>query len=400
MATHESQEIREGVIALVSHPISLTFIRQPLERLDGWSPEGWLESFALADSEGLANWYVHRVQSTGVGCPQHLLDSQRAKVNTAKMWAKFQAVLSTDAQTALQKANIDCRVYKGVALARALYGDATLRNSNDIDILVAPQNLKAAVVALKNIGFETSLDDRWLEHAQFLQGAREMQLSSMNDSFTIDLHWRLMCNWNGVGPVSEAELFSPGQPQLILGAVTLPWFTPSTLFRLQLAHVITSSWFGLKTFVDLAHVFDTLDEAAQFDVVQACKERGCIGALWASLQVLNKVFGRDTAAIAATCEPVRKTLPRWRNFANTASTRLLTCQSSAPESMDIVRAAWHSRTRRTVIWQLLQRMWTPTVFDYTEIGPSTTFPTRVGRTLFRHLKKSSPISKRRIDIRS
>lgn len=389
LAPHSTQRIRDSVIALVSFPISQYMPTTLAQHFASWSLQDWVDSFTLADNEGLANWYLHRVDILLDGnCPGDLLGAQRAKTNAAKVWAKFQAVLSTDVYYALQKAKIDSRVYKGVALAKAIYGDATLRNSSDIDILVAPKDLRAAVQALKSTGFETPLDERWLEHPQFLQGAREMQLSSMHDSFTVDLHWRLMCNWNGVGPVSEDELFSGVAPELMLAHASLPWFAPSTLFRLQLAHVISSSWRGLKTFVDLAHVFDNLDVAAQIDVVQICRQRGCSDALWAALGVLQAIFGRDAPSMAAMCQPPVGDIRRWSLFADECCAMLRTRPSSAPTSMEIARIAWQTRSHWTVSWQVLQRLWTPTVFDYIKIDPGARFSARMGRAALRHFRKN------------
>jgi hypothetical protein len=89
---------------------------------------------------------------------------------------------------ALAQAGIPASALKGPLLGEALYGDPGRRLSSDIDLLVAPDDLNAAVEVVRSLGYGAPLDHvqgDGLPLLHFVLVHEQGQLPS------IELHWRV-----------------------------------------------------------------------------------------------------------------------------------------------------------------------------------------------------------------
>ena len=80
------------------------------------------------------------------------------------------------------EAGVDYVVFKGSQIAEDLYGEAFLRPSADIDVLVAEKDRRRAAEALLAAGFE--------HHPQAL--GPDYQIAFLGQGTPIDLHWHVM----------------------------------------------------------------------------------------------------------------------------------------------------------------------------------------------------------------
>jgi hypothetical protein len=88
----------------------------------------------------------------------------------------------------LEDEGIPVVVLKGPQLAERLYGDVGLRASNDVDLLVAPEDFHAAAHALEPHGYRCRKKAPWIGDLPLF----EMSLEPLDDwRPPIDLHWRL-----------------------------------------------------------------------------------------------------------------------------------------------------------------------------------------------------------------
>jgi Uncharacterised nucleotidyltransferase len=119
-------------------------------------------------------------------CPSH---SQGDKSEVLRSVARSMAVdlKSAEALTALSKASIRAILLKGPSFARWLYEDENLRTYRDSDLLVAPDNVEAAVAVLAALGFEDR--SRATPHGRPLHAR---PLIRDQDGASIDLHESLI----------------------------------------------------------------------------------------------------------------------------------------------------------------------------------------------------------------
>ncbi len=91
-------------------------------------------------------------------------------------------------QAALGKAGIRSAELKGSALAEAIYGDMGRRLSNDIDLLLAPQDMGGAIEIVRDFGYGAPSDHvegRGLPRLHFVLAHEHGELPP------VELHWRV-----------------------------------------------------------------------------------------------------------------------------------------------------------------------------------------------------------------
>lgn len=270
---------------------------------------------------------LHHAAKQAPGRLDRLAEVTHPAAAKAGILSAWQATLTGDMWQLLDRAGIPARMFKGAALAAWLHGDARVRNSCDIDELVPPAHVPAALRALLADGWTLPWHLR-PEHftPTVLALYREVPLSNFGGTFQLDLHWQLLNRWND--PVLDAAELLPSAtaatattaaestfdgPCLLIGQARLPWFTPDLIWRLALSHVVSSDWLGLRPWMDLALVSDRLTDAdwAAVRHASATEPTGGLRAAMAVAEgVLSAVFSRTVpAGFTADCA-VPLALPR------------------------------------------------------------------------------------------
>ena len=122
----------------------------------------------------------------------------------------------------LQQAGIEALVLKGAALAQWLYPAPYLRESSDVDLLLANrEQALAAVAALASLGYAMPFTPTRFRH--------ELSCGSADGRLDLDLHWALS-DW----PALERL---PDYPALAADAVALPGLAPGAR-GLDAAHAL------------------------------------------------------------------------------------------------------------------------------------------------------------------
>jgi hypothetical protein len=124
--------------------------------------------------------------------PERASDGFAAAVEQALVAGRRQGALlqlvSQRAMAALAEAGIRSSALKGPLLGEALYGDLGRRLSGDIDLLVAPEQLRAAVEAVRALGYGAPVDPVQecglpLLHFELVHERGELP--------PVELHWRI-----------------------------------------------------------------------------------------------------------------------------------------------------------------------------------------------------------------
>jgi len=168
----------------------------------------------------------------------------------------------------LAGAGIRSMMVKGPALALLAFGDPTLRESQDIDLLIDDARVRDADRLIRQAGYERVIPNSDLSDFQFRTYQRlqcQFAYDSREFGVTQELHWRLTSN-PLLLPLDEAALWSRPEPLIVAGEkfATLP---DEELFLYLCAHGGGHMWFRLKWIVDIAALLsgiraDTLDRIA------------------------------------------------------------------------------------------------------------------------------------------
>lgn len=233
-----------------------------------------------AERHGVEGQLLRYAERSGVEVP-----GLRARVHSTLARHQRALVELQEAQEALAGACVDVLVVKGPALACGVYASPELRSYVDLDLLVAPTELGAAVRALESHGFAL-LDANWPLISS--RGLRELRLSGPLGG-AVDLHWSLS---------SLAGSSPPPFPQLLATARavsteevdmrTLSW--ADSVVHVA-AHAADSGGHRLVWLTDLWALLGSLDRDVVGHLVSAAHAWAALPALHLMLARAERVLG-------------------------------------------------------------------------------------------------------------
>ena len=211
-------------------------------------PLNWQRLTALTNRHrvpGLVYDALHRIGTD----KNVLLDSglfsltQRAKVESLAMSAETARL-----QAQFEAARVPALILKGTAIGALAYGDATIKQSWDIDLLTRPETALAAKRLLSELGYTmshpASFDEAQFE--TFVRFAKEATFVNAA-GVPVELHWRLIDSPSSLGRADPFE-----RPR----DVDIPGGKVRTLEdHLQLAYLAyhgqSHGWSRLKSIADV-----------------------------------------------------------------------------------------------------------------------------------------------------
>ena len=161
--------------------------------------------------------------------------------------------LALEARTALEQEGLRALVLKGPALAMQTTGVARGRGGGDLDLLVAPEDLPAAVALLEGLGFHRpagmfprQLNSFWGHYARW--SGHELNLERPG-SPCLDLHWAL----NTVrAPMPPFAVLWQTRQAVNLNGRAVPTLSLQHAFRHSCLHAASDQWMNLHHLLDIA----------------------------------------------------------------------------------------------------------------------------------------------------
>lgn len=201
--------------------------------------------------------------------------------------------------------------FKGPVLAGAAYGDISLREFVDLDIIVDGDSYSQSREVLRDRGYEvrhkTLSGDRLtsVQETLIVEFGREAEFVHESDSLAVDLHWRFLPRRSAF-PVAFEDAESRRESVAVAGS-TLPALSTTDALLLLAVHGTRHCWRHLRETCDLAALVRAQDVDWE-GVVRRAEEGGCRRRLGVGLQlarellncpvpesVVSRVIGADPA---------------------------------------------------------------------------------------------------------
>ncbi len=233
----------------------------------------------------------------GLTVPEPVRRQLRELSDACRIRAMQHCLLLTEVLKGFNREGIPVMPLKGLVLSLALYGDVGLRQSSDIDLAVAQEDLKRAQACLETAGWIADPAISRLSPRQwesFLCNEHHINFKHSRTRRILELHW---CNyWE-----------TPRD--------TIAWWNRSTQSVWQgcSIHVMSSGdqtlylcrhggmdvWSSAKLLGDLAraHFLGLLDWEAALDEARKSDQEN---VLFAALSLLNKVYGLQLPELPGT----------------------------------------------------------------------------------------------------
>ena len=219
--------------------------------------------------------------------PEPLLSKLRDRALVASKKSFRRVVETIRLTTELQRFDIDVRILKGVALSIHAYGDATLQDSIDIDLLVPVAQVFDAEKVLLQCGYR-----RIVPHARLtprriswvLNHAHHFVFAHSQSRDPVELHWGL------TGNPYKHEAFAVGRTsttRLQVGSNQIPSLAPEEMFLHACLHGAEHCWSRLKWLAQIAAMLRAMTPEEFRAIVTRASELGVNAELSAAVALAN-----------------------------------------------------------------------------------------------------------------
>lgn len=250
-----------------SHDRVGALLRQPLD---------WQRFLQLADRHQVAPLVWHSLRSTThLSVPTEVESALRQRVE-ANTWAVL--ALTTELARLVQRleqAGIRVMPLKGPVLAFMLYGNLTLRQGGDLDLLVDPARFWEAERILLDAGYTRLQPDFELSPAQALAHFKTNHHSIYRHSvhgFEVELHWQWTQNAL-LFPLSFEEAWQKRIP-LTIGGVTMTTLPREDLLLYLCVHGAVSEWCRLKWLCDIPEMLALVQPIGLEQIITRARQLG------------------------------------------------------------------------------------------------------------------------------
>lgn len=231
-------------------------------------PPDWNQLLALAKSHGVLPLFYKRFP--GQLPPLYAKHYRESWANSHSLSREFEAILGLFA-----RGGVEILPLKGPVLAQLLYGDVALRPSDDLDLLVRPEDFPRAEALLIEAGFEPT---------------------GFADDYHRDFHR------NGVFVELHFGIASPSAPQFDLSGAwkrarsvdfrghSVRFFSPVDLVLYLALHGLKHRFARLIWVVDVAYAVRALDRSEASRLLEQASARQLRNILLTSCEIARLTF--------------------------------------------------------------------------------------------------------------
>jgi hypothetical protein len=240
----------------------------------------------------------HRVQSlvwqslseVGVVPPPAVADALCADAGLITEQNLRAAVESARLLESFAHAGVPLLFVKGLTVSKLAYGQAFLKMSQDIDVLVPGEAIAAAAIELERLGYKLTVPavPPRSKRLEAWHVRRKESVWRSPDGLQLELHGRLADSRDLIPGIG---MNSPSQEVEVAPGIVLPTLARDELFAYLSVHGASSAWFRLKWITDLAALLhdSTAGEIAR--LYGRSLELGAGRAAAQALLLANRVYG-------------------------------------------------------------------------------------------------------------
>jgi hypothetical protein len=196
----------------------------------------------------------------------------------------------------LREAKVPVLAIKGPVLAIALRGSLSMRQFNDLDLLVRPEDAeRAARILIEERHHPRHFDPA--DVARSLSHCNEDEFIRDSDMQMIDLHWELGPHYFPYGPSAEL-VWKRATGFALEGGEVLTMGPIDTILYLAV-HGTKHGWANLGAIYDLAAALERGQQIDAATLMAEADEYGCLGMLLLGITLARNLLGASPPRLIA-----------------------------------------------------------------------------------------------------
>jgi hypothetical protein len=349
-------------------------------------PLDWLKAIDIASRHGLSPILSCQIQRHAAATvPEtvrlYLIERFRAHtIGNIELTRELLEILSL-----LEKNDVDALAFKGPVLAQQLYGDLSLREFLDLDILVAPNDAPAVIALLSAKGFEPQFVLTRRQFARFQRSRSDMGLYHKARKLPVDVHWGLLSPGYTFSPA--AQMAWDAIQSVSIAGRSVKTFSPKTQLLFSCLHQAKHNWLRLGRLMDLGAL---IQQSSAMDWQQIQKRSGSFGTarmIRVSLRLVQRLF--EVTLPGGITEWVENDVCSAK-ITERILKRLLLADTTAEQptpSDSLFRASMESLADRAFYW--FDNILRPTPLEWALLPLpdrlyALYYPIRIGRLAYKH----------------
>jgi Uncharacterised nucleotidyltransferase len=349
-------------------------------------PLDWLKAIDLASGHGLSPVLTCQLQHHAAGrVPDtvRLCLLERFRAHTIRNFELTKELL--EILSLFEESDVDALAFKGPVLSQQLYGDLSLREFLDLDIMVPTEAVGQVIALLGAEGFKPQFGLTAAQLTRFQKNWCEMALYNRARNILVEIHWRLFSPNYSFSPAAETAWEATGQVFIAQRSVTTLSIENQLLFACL--HQAWHNWYRLGWVMDLAALVKQSPHMNWKQVQHRAGGFGTARMIRVSLRLIQNLFGAPLpSAIAEWVAPDKQS----EGIARRVEQRLFSANPNARERIlrkPLFRAAMESKYDRGAYW--FHSIFRPTPLEWALLPlPDRLYPLyypiRVGRLVCKH----------------
>ena len=219
------------------------------ERIRDIRPLDWRRLIDLAEHHGVIP-QVYRSLSVlpDVALPNSLRQSQERNArHTLWLTRELLRILKK-----LDSYGIFALPYKGAVLAEILYGNVTLRQFTDLDLLIHSYDMPRIKSAFAELGYQRGIELAPREERDYLKSGYEYTFDSVQGRNLVEVQWRILPRFYSVD--FDVEGFFTRAVPFTLGGMTLRTLCAEDLILVLCVHAAKHAWQQLSWLCDIGEL--------------------------------------------------------------------------------------------------------------------------------------------------
>lgn len=151
----------------------------------------------------------------------------------------------------LNNHHIESVPYKGPILALQAYGNLSMRQFSDLDLLVKKDDVPFIKEILISKGYKPEFNLNSVQEQNYMNSQRELKLIHETKGISLELHWKFSGVFQNLPPNAE-KMFLKNLDILDIGGVQIPKISPENLILILSIHNASHHWSSLAWLVDIA----------------------------------------------------------------------------------------------------------------------------------------------------
>jgi len=353
------------------------------ERIRRNRPLNWERVIELAEHHGVIPQIYRSLSDLGdVACSDSLWQSHESN-GRKTLWLTRELLGILDK---LNSCGIVALPYKGPVLAQLLYGNVTMRQFSDLDLLIQSSDLPRIKSALAELGFEPGVQLTSREEREYVESGYEYAFDCANGRNLVEVQWRILPRFYSVD--FDIDGFLERAITLSLGGTTLRTLCAEDLLIVLCVHAAKHAWQQLSWLRDIAELAKSRE--IDWDVIQdRAKRLGVQRIVAVSFFLAHKLLEARLPEIVQTQIQKDDSIEK---LANEIWPIIVAGADYDPESISYfwlmirVRERWRDR-----INFLRRLIFTPSVGEWSAIRlPSRLFPLYRVIRIFRLVSRFFP----------